>query len=188
MFTPEGESPITKGLGAGEGAGLKAGGNWEGSGVCLTTGEVVHTSPQTHMPYFRPIVWGGAAHLWGQTGSHSRGCGSRGRRHAGTQRERETSQLGSFPICSLPPPSIITHPCPAHLSVTPSSQGLPAPLAPQTGSVPISAQRHHLLSWWGRDGSSRGRAGRPTYLVPPPCPLMPILHPSLLAFCCHLPK
>lgn len=32
------------------------------------------------------------------------------------------------------------------LSMTPSSEGLPAALAPQTGSVPISAQRHHLLS------------------------------------------
>lgn len=37
------------------------------------------------------------------------------------------------------------HQC-SHLSMTPRSQGLPAALAPQTGSVPISAQRHHLLS------------------------------------------
>ena len=69
-----------------------------------------------------------------------------------------------------PPSSIVTHPCPAHLSVTPSSQGLPAPLAPQTGSVPISAQRHHRLSWWRRGGSSRDRTGRPTCLAPPPSP------------------
>lgn len=147
MFTPEGESLITKGLGLGA-SGLRAGGNWEGPGVCLTTGGVVHTFSQTHMPHFRPGVWSGAAHLWGQTGSRSRGCGSRGRRHAGTQREREPSQLASFPISILSPPSITTHPFPAHVSMTPSSQGLPAALAPQTGSVPISAQRHHLLSWW----------------------------------------
>lgn len=83
MFTPEGESPITKGLVAGGYWGRDEG-NWEGSGVCLTTGEVVHTSPQTHIPYFRPTVWDGAAHLWGQRGSRSRGCGSRGRRHAET--------------------------------------------------------------------------------------------------------
>lgn len=108
-------------------------------------------STQTHMPYFRPSVWGGAAHLWGQTGSRSRECGSRGRRHAGTQREREPSQLGSFPISLLSPPNITTHSFPAHLSMTPRSQGLPAALAPQTGSVPISAQRHHLLSWGWRE-------------------------------------
>lgn len=32
------------------------------------------------------------------------------------------------------------------LCMTPSSQGLPAALAPQAGSVPVSAQRHYLLS------------------------------------------
>lgn len=48
-------APSPRTLGSG-GTGLRAGGNWEGPRVCLTTEEVVHTSPQTHMPYFRPGV------------------------------------------------------------------------------------------------------------------------------------
>lgn len=45
--------------------------------------------------------------------------------------------------------------------MTPSSQGLPAALAPQTGSVPISAQRRHLLSWWWRELVTYGQGWEP---------------------------
>lgn len=82
----------------------------------------------------------------------------------GHREKREPSQLGSLPISSLPPPDISTHPCPVHLSMTPSSQGLPAALAPQTGSVPVSTQRHHLLSWWWRELVILGQ-GNETYLL-----------------------
>ena len=43
------------------------------------------------------------------------------------------------------------------LRMTPSSQGLPATLAPQAGSVPISAQRHHFLSKKDRIPTSRAQ-------------------------------
>lgn len=48
------------------------------------------------------------------------------------------------------------------LGMTPSSQGLPAPLAPQTGSVPISAQRHHLLSKIDGFLTTRAQRGLPS--------------------------
>lgn len=147
------------------GAGMRTGGNWEGPGLCLTTGEVVHTSPQTHTPYFRPSVWGGAAHLWGQTGSRSRGCGSRGRHHAGTQRERELSQLCSLPISSLPPPNITTHAChssPLHDSQQSGSSGsagtsdrVGANFCPKTSPSRLVVEK---------GGSSGGRQGDPPAL------------------------
>lgn len=43
------------------------------------------------------------------------------------------------------------------LRVTPSSQGLPTTLAPQAGSVPVSAQRHHLLRKIDRFSTSRAQ-------------------------------
>lgn len=78
---------------------MRAGGNWENPGTCLTLREVVHTTAMTmYMPYFRPGVWGGAAHLWDQTGSRSKGCGSRGHHHAGTERKTVFSAwLSSHP-------------------------------------------------------------------------------------------
>lgn len=46
--------------------------------------------------------------------------------------------------------------------MTPRSQGLPAALAPQTGSVPISAQRHHLLSKIDRFLTAGAQRGLPS--------------------------
>lgn len=160
------------------GVGLRDEGNREGSGVCLTTGEVDHTSPQTHMPYFRPAVWGGAAHLWGQTGSHSRGCGSRGRRHAETERKRAISAWRSSHL--QPPSSQHKHPSlhcsPQHDSRQSGSSGsagtsdrVGANFCPKTSPSQLVVER---------TGNSRGRARRPTCFAPPPYALMPILSPS----------
>lgn len=142
------QSPRALGPG---GTGLRAGRNWEEPGVYLTTGEVVHTSPQTHMPYFKGPVSRVGLPTFGAKQVAVAGDVAVGVTVMLGHREREHSQLDSFPISSLSPPSITTHPFPAHLSMTPRSQGLPAALAPQTGSVPISAQRHHLLSWWWKE-------------------------------------
>lgn len=81
------------------------------------------------------------------------------------------------------------HPRHAHLCVTPSRQGLLAALAPEARSVPVPAQRHHLLRWWWREVMCRPFQGqaRLTPCLVTPCPLPPVSTP-LQVFCWHLPK
>lgn len=88
-------------------------------------------SPQTmYMPRSSPSVWGGAAHLWGRTGSRSRGCGSRGRRHAGTCRdERFSDKATCFP-------ALASSSQPNTTLALPTSAWLPA--------VRVFRQRWHL--------------------------------------------
>lgn len=142
------------------------------------------------MPYFRPSVWGGAAHLWGQTGSRSRGCGSRGRRHAGIQREIEPSQFGFFFSHLQPLSSQHNHsslPCSPQRDSQQSGSSGSAGTSDRVGAnfCPKTSPSQLVME---RGSSPRGRAGRPTCLAPPSCPLIPILHAPPQAFPCHLPK
>lgn len=174
MFTPEGESPVTKGF-VGKGVGLRSEGRGEGP-RCLTT---------THS--YRPSVWGQVAHLWGQTGIHSRECGSKACRHAGTQKE---SLLSSLPT---PQPLLLNItsflPCSPPRDSQQSGSSCNVGTSGRVGAnfCPKTSPSQLLVENSGSSsivGAGQGQLPALNHL-PTLCCLNSV---PLQAFCCHLPK